>query len=369
MVTTQNEEHRPGKFAKITQVADRMAYQKYIHSRITLLTSEWPATAAALTEPLRTEANQIFESVIALDGSATMDDVFRLEKTLLRFCSEPELRRRSWQIRSDFRDVAGQAGYDEYMKTRPPDSLVAGISIEDLRSDLLQIQSRTHELYTALVARESVRNILTMSMVGIVLTVMLTVMGLIVYQIKLIPPQMMWWQINGVHKFVTVLMLVVVFGGVGGFMSVLRRLQRDTGDRAHSLMGLLSLRYGYWSIISAPLNGAMFSIILLLLFTSGLLKGAAFPDMRVEPAAFRQMSEQQRVQVLGTTPRVDKPTRNSTEPISTTEDPISLVDFLYNLHPITQKDYAALLIWSFLAGFAEQFVPDALDRLAAQGKK
>ena len=369
MVNTPNTSRAVGKFAKITQVADRMAYQKYIHSRISLLFSEWPAIAAVLTEQQLSEGNKIFDDVLALDGGATMDDVFRLEKTLIRFCSEQELRRRSWQIRSDFRDIAGQAGYDEYMKTRPPDSSASGIDTEDLRSDLLQVQSRTHELYTALVARESVRNILTMSMVGTVLMVMMTVMGLIAWQIRQIPPQMMWWQIKGVHKLVTVLMLVVVFGGVGGFMSVLRRLQRDSGDRAHSLMGLLSLRYGYWSIISAPLNGAMFSIILLLLFTSGVLKGAVFPDMRVEPAAFRQLTEQQKAQVLAGYPRADKTTHDSKEANSAADEPITLVDFLYNLHPITQKDYAALLIWSFLAGFAEQFVPDTLDRLAAQGNK
>jgi hypothetical protein len=46
--------------------------------------------------------------------------------------------------------------------------------------------------------------------------------------------------------------------------------------------------------------------------------------------------------------------------------PVRLEQFLKESGPATTTDFALLVIWAFLAGFAERLVPDALTRLVAR---
>ena len=43
--------------------------------------------------------------------------------------------------------------------------------------------------------------------------------------------------------------------------------------------------------------------------------------------------------------------------------------FLNTIGPETNLDTAKALIWAFIAGFSERFIPNILDRLVAQAEK
>jgi hypothetical protein len=45
---------------------------------------------------------------------------------------------------------------------------------------------------------------------------------------------------------------------------------------------------------------------------------------------------------------------------------LTLGAFINDTGPIQGIDFAKLFVWSFIAGFAERLVPDAIDRLAAK---
>jgi hypothetical protein len=43
--------------------------------------------------------------------------------------------------------------------------------------------------------------------------------------------------------------------------------------------------------------------------------------------------------------------------------------FFYGIRPESPQDIAKIVVWSFISGFAERFVPDVLDRLVKKTDK
>jgi hypothetical protein len=81
-----------------------------------------------------------------------------------------------------------------------------------------------------------------------------------------------------------------------------------------------------------PIIGGIFSVVLFLIFASGLASGSLFPTL-------------------------------------TPQDGITdFKSFIANLQPKGTIEWGKLLVWSFIAGFAERFVPDTLDRLIAKSE-
>src|SRR5205085_12560496 len=119
---------------------------------------------------------------------------------------------------------------------------------------------------------------------------------------------------------------------VGGFVSMIRRLQKIPTESVQ--VRLIEMEHGRYGILfQSMISGAIFATVLLIVFGGGLLKGDLFPNY----------SANNRTGGIG------------------------FIDFLRNASSDSVQ-FGKLLVWSFIAGFAERLVPDFLDHLAAKGK-
>jgi hypothetical protein len=249
----------------------------------------------------------------------TWGDVFTLETAYLFAIPDDRLQPEVLLFRSRYSDVAGGDVYADYAKTVPAD--VTTMSARQLRAELMTLAERLRYLYTFIPPRESTRNRLATS-AGL-WTLAAALVGFFVYMY--------------IHRQegATLPTVWVVFftGQMGGFLSVQHRLQRlDGGD---PLFRELQLSSGWFSIVVvAPIVGSFFAVLLYFLFIAGLLKGGFFPNF------------------------VDfTPVKGAA---------VTIGDFLQNGTPASIADWGKLLVWSFIAGFAERFVPDVIDRLSGE---
>lgn len=222
-------------------------------------------------------------------------------------------------------------------------------------------------------------------------------------------------------------LFVVIFAGImGAFVSMQQRLQSST-NQGDPIYNLSLLTHGWFSIFLSPISGAIFAALLYLFFAGGLLKGSIFPvmtDYSAGKVAARTKLKNSSPTTTSPTPLpsaspspdnspvpcIPQPTPASSSPQPTpTPRPVSspvqptptptplcvqptatptvsaqptptsdstnaeaptvgITDFSLETGPEDGKAFALLIIWSFIAGFAERFVPDTLMRLVNQKK-
>lgn len=120
-------------------------------------------------------------------------------------------------------------------------------------------------------------------------------------------------------------LLVFIAGLLGGFVSIQQRLPKIS-------LGELNVLSSSWvSITLIPINGGIFSIVLMLMFMGNIIQGQLFPEYP-DPTRF---------------PITDAP---------------SFFDWLKLFYPVNGVEIAKLFFWSFVAGFSERFVPQIIRR-------
>jgi len=126
--------------------------------------------------------------------------------------------------------------------------------------------------------------------------------------------------------------LVFQCGIIGGFVSIQQRLKQIDSEE------LKLLSESWATILVIPIYGGIFSLVLYMLFLSGIIQGHLFPDFSI--------------------------TDFSNPP--TTRD---VVVFLTKTYPSQGSDIAKLIFWSFVAGFSERFVPQIIHTVSQNAKQ
>ena len=192
----------------------------------------------------------------------------------------------------------------------------------------------------------------------------------------------------------------VAFAGViGGCISMLQRIQSAPSE-GDALFNLAALTNGWRGLSLSPLYGGIFASVLFILFAAGLLKGAAFPTVdtsgstsavsaeqkqpmpaeQPKPAASPSPATEAQPKTTAFVAVADQPDTAAESSKNTpaknslpasADKPTSVLkikDFLKETGPKDGVSFALLMIWSFIAGFAERLVPDTLNRMVAKNQ-
>ncbi len=298
-----------------------------------------------------------------------------------------------------------------------------------LRADLEYLLSKVYLYYAILPVRERLRDWLTNRAVAITLAAVL-VIGVVIFANVLVSlivtaegkADTGSFKVLSEMSVVFVTVLTVVLAGiVGGCVSMLQRIQSAPSE-GDALFNLAALTNGWKGIFLSPLYGGIFAALLFVLFAAGLLEGSAFPRIStprrlwvqptpatLTPAPSPSPSAAPAASPVraAISPSAGTPTATPIAPLTPTPTPaaspaatvtasatptptpspspvpsptqtsgilqrnavMDIRGFLTATGPADGISYALLIIWSFIAGFAERLVPDTLNRLVTKNEK
>ena len=253
-----------------------------------------------------------------LEPLVDWSEIAILEDKILSLQDRETLRRRVWALRSRYARLVGPDRYQQYLASRPPDETDPNVTDATLRADLRGILGLTHLTYSLAVVRENLRRRVLMGVFGLAGALCggalaAAVVADVIRRSPDLSTGSLWHALQYRLPVAVAILVVVLFGCLGAFLSTQRRLQQPSegGDPLIAILGL----YEFNNIKRFPLiAGGLFATVLYFILVAGFLKGDLFPEL---PAGIPQGG----------------------------------------------VAWAKLVIWAFLSGFAERLVPDTLDRL------
>jgi hypothetical protein len=253
----------------------------------------------------------------------TWGDTYILERAVFLMLPDLEVHQRIWCVEARYREAAGNpTAYDNYLKL-DAQHLGPEEKLDHARARLDNLIRELYRLYTVIDCRQEMRKHLSKVTFGFIV-VLLSLVALVTGAI---------WYFRG-PNWTAPFAIVFAAGCLGGAVSYVRRLQ-SLPTHGESLGDLVELTAGS-GVYSSPVLGGLFASVLYIVFAAGLVTGTLFPAL-VNP--------------------------------STASPATTISEFLWKIQPLTVEAWAKLLVWSFVAGFAERFVPDTLDHLIARSQE
>lgn len=353
------------------------------------LIAEFETTLTDPNDPRAVMGQEIVDRYKKDPYSYSKSDLYKLDTLILSMQPTERLMQRAETLRLKYADLAGTKIASVYHPAPLPssDKFEDKASRNLLLADLQYVLRFIHWSYFFIPIREKIRNdeIIRASFIMLGFTIFWAVSLTLLIHCNL--------------AFFGLLITVVYAGLMGGFISSQRRMQMipTQGDPLSSIYELENGRYFSWF---APLTGAVFSVILMLLFVSGVVSGSIFPKFdHVDMALQHQHTEgtknnpgntnpalpnnqpdsassgtgkaPSQIDAEGTKNNPNDTNGNQSVSASSAQGNTESAEDVnwknFEVHPVNIANYALLILWSFIAGFAERFVPDALDRLISRG--
>src|SRR5262245_2733531 len=270
------------------------------------------------------EARIIIEETLRKnqEGSLCWDDLYGFDLILSRLLPPEKLPRKVWSLRLRYKDVVDLQEYEAYLASKPP-SIAENLKDreEELRADIDYLLGQIYLRYSIGPFGERIRDRVS-KRVAIVTLLGLGIM-VVVFALNLM----------GVRETYSAAIPVALFAGaMGGLLSLQQRYQ-STARQGDPIENVSQLSHNWPQVFLPAINGAVFALVLYMLMLAGMLSGDIFPR-------FMKAEENQNGLVL--------------------------LEFLKLGKPATPTDYAKLIVWCFIAGFAERLVPDTLSRLISK---
>ena len=372
------------------------------------LYSEYLALKSKIKDPQAiTLLNSLHEKRVKCE--LTWSDIYTFDLALIDERPLENLVRKAFDARSKYRSIAGQKEYDEYLASKPPDltailikpsamkteheevitsppnvlsppaetpaaepGIVGAAELEIvqriLRADIRYLLSKFYLYYAMLPMREGLREQLTNRAVKMTVFILIAITLLAIISLGGLNYFLSGGNFDAVFGLTGVFGITVgsvaLAGIVGGCVSMLQRIQ-SAPTEGDALFNLAALTNGWRGVSLSPLYGAIFASLLFILFAAGILEGSVFP--KIETVG----SEKTQQAVTTPTPTTANaeaaaPAATPTPNLTQKAGVLQVKDFLKETGPKDGVSFALLMIWSFIAGFAERLVPDTLNRLVAK---
>lgn len=280
-------------------------------------------------EVLPTEEEKLFNTLVTkredLSNRLTWEDLYMMELLVSRHYPEDRLTREVWSLRMRYRAIVGSNEYDNYISAISSEPK-AQVTIEDQRADIEYLLGEIYLRYAITPFQEAVRNTISKRITAAVILGIIAIIWIVYTQQTA--------QTQEVHRKSLTILLVLFVGAMGGLLSMQHRSQNvnNEGDLIDNTSEMMQS----WSRIFMPtINGALFALLLYLIFAGGLVSGELFPILG-DPQGAKDANQE-----------------------------MSMSMMFDETRPLKSQEYAKLIVWSFVAGFAERFVPDTLSRFVS----